>query len=112
MIVLCYSEGCPNLGVVNVSWCQITDHGLEAISRCTKLHAFICKGCVLVSLLLVANFSYISVQCGAFNALWGVPVHSDASQRSVGCLCALGCISVYSIASECIQLRLSAVQCI
>ena len=50
-IFIFFSDGCPNLNNLHVSWCdRLSDNGIEALVRgCPRLALLICKGCHLVS---------------------------------------------------------------
>lgn len=47
----CYREGCPNLEMLNISWCQrVTNVGVITIAKsCKQLKHIYCKGCSHVS---------------------------------------------------------------
>lgn len=55
---LFFSDGCPLLSQLNISWCdQISDNGIEALARgCKELNTLRCKGCVMVSNLREISF--------------------------------------------------------
>ena len=50
LVIFCFSEGCPNLVHLNISWCNsIANEGLIALTQgCKRIEHFSCKGCQMV----------------------------------------------------------------